>query len=66
MFSINTNKPGDTNESSWAGVDPLDRLRLDRSYAEQLAQSSKVCGVCRDLDLERYPFALIRTANGVA
>ncbi|OIW24848.1 HET-domain-containing protein [Coniochaeta ligniaria NRRL 30616] len=53
------------NEAVWAGLDPVERLMLDKDYAKQLAQSSKVCGVCNDLDLVNYPLAVINKVDGV-
>jgi len=65
MFSSRLSNREEIDEAVWAGISPVQRLLMDTNYAKQLAQSSTVCGVCYDLDLENYPFALIRTVNGV-
>lgn len=65
MFSSRLSNREEIDEAVWAGISPVQRLLMDTNYAKQLAQSSTVCGVCYDLDLEDYPFALIRTVNGV-
>jgi hypothetical protein len=65
MFGSSSNGKHDANGAMWAGFSPVERLMKDQDYARQLAQSSKVCGVCHDLDLEKYPLAVINRVDGV-
>jgi hypothetical protein len=66
LFGTGSNTARGNDEELWDGFSPVERLMMDKDYAKELAQSSKVCDVCQDLNLNNYPFAVINKTNGIA